>query len=146
MAFQCNLETKCMRCAGPHSTKDCTDKTSNKCANCQGEHSANSSLCPKVKEAKAVQETRKISYATATAKKGDPTDVTRLASCLVEILHTLLIKKAAEPPTCKSICDTVAFTVSRLYKTSVSTHHLSSVLQALDRLAPTNCPSAPHYG
>ena len=49
MAFQCNLETKCMRCAGPHSTKDCTDKTSNKCANCQGEHSANSSLCPKVK-------------------------------------------------------------------------------------------------
>ena len=147
ISYQCsNNVIKCMRCAGPHSTKDCTDKDNNKCANCQGGHSANSVLCPLVKEAKIAQETKQISYAAATAKKGDTTECTRLASCLVEILHTIIRNKPDSIPTSKSICEAVAVSVSRHYKTKISTHHLSTVIQAFERLAshPNGSSSSKH--
>ncbi|GFV33235.1 zinc finger protein [Trichonephila clavipes] len=45
----CHLPPRCVRCAGPHSAKDCTLEfdAPMKCANCSGEHAANWSRCPK---------------------------------------------------------------------------------------------------
>ncbi|GFU36649.1 nucleic-acid-binding protein from transposon X-element [Trichonephila clavipes] len=45
----CHLPPRCVRCAGPHSAKDCTldFDAPMKCANCSGDHAANWSRCPK---------------------------------------------------------------------------------------------------
>lgn len=44
----CRLEPRCVKCAGPHLTKDCTiQKTeSPKCVNCDGNHVASYKKCP----------------------------------------------------------------------------------------------------
>ncbi|GFW78837.1 zinc finger protein [Trichonephila clavipes] len=45
----CHLPPRCVRCAGPHSAKDCTldFDAPMKCANCSGDYAANWSRCPK---------------------------------------------------------------------------------------------------
>ncbi|GFY31990.1 RNA-directed DNA polymerase from mobile element jockey [Trichonephila clavipes] len=45
----CHLPPRCVKCAGPHSAKDCTLDFNDqmKCANCSGAHAANWSRCPK---------------------------------------------------------------------------------------------------
>ncbi|GFY08585.1 nucleic-acid-binding protein from transposon X-element [Trichonephila clavipes] len=45
----CHLPPRCVKCAGPHSAKDCTLDFNDtmKCANCLGAHAANWSRCPK---------------------------------------------------------------------------------------------------
>ncbi|GFU18545.1 nucleic-acid-binding protein from transposon X-element [Trichonephila clavipes] len=45
----CHLPPRCLKCAGPHSAKDCTLDFNDpmKCANCSGAHAANWSRCPK---------------------------------------------------------------------------------------------------
>lgn len=45
--INCHYESKCVKCAGNHQTKDCTKKPEGKpkCVNCSGEHPANYSKC-----------------------------------------------------------------------------------------------------
>ncbi|GFU83166.1 nucleic-acid-binding protein from transposon X-element [Trichonephila clavipes] len=45
----CHLPPRCVKCAGPHSAKDCTLDFNDpmKCSNCSGAHAANWSRCPK---------------------------------------------------------------------------------------------------
>lgn len=42
----CKAPPKCHKCAGPHSSKTCTQTTDPKCANCGGPHMASSRFCP----------------------------------------------------------------------------------------------------
>lgn len=46
----CNLQPRCVKCAGPHFTSNCqvkkTEETKAQCCNCNGEHPANYSKCP----------------------------------------------------------------------------------------------------
>ncbi|CAI6347054.1 unnamed protein product [Macrosiphum euphorbiae] len=43
---KCNQEAPtCKHCAGPHDSRECSDKASKKCANCKGQHIASSATC-----------------------------------------------------------------------------------------------------
>ncbi|RZC42324.1 hypothetical protein BDFB_013312, partial [Asbolus verrucosus] len=44
----CHANPKCLKCAGPHLTRECEHGHLNspKCANCNGDHVANSTMCP----------------------------------------------------------------------------------------------------
>lgn len=46
---RCTLEARCVKCAGPHSSRDCLVKTRDKikCSNCNGNHTANFKGCPR---------------------------------------------------------------------------------------------------
>lgn len=47
-SFHCGYQPRCVKCAGPHTAKDCT-KTKDqepKCTNCQANHTANYKQCP----------------------------------------------------------------------------------------------------
>ena len=70
-ASSCTKEQKCLRCAGPHSHKEC-QTTSFKCSNCEGNHAACSRACSHIKKAtKPRQEQNKPqkSYAQATSRE-----------------------------------------------------------------------------
>ena len=45
----CNLQAKCVKCAGDHNTRECTKDPISPatCSNCSGSHSANYRQCPK---------------------------------------------------------------------------------------------------
>lgn len=55
LARHCRGQQRCKVCAGPHSYKDCMDKTNPKCANCGGNHCASFSGCPHKKAAAAAR-------------------------------------------------------------------------------------------
>ena len=60
---------KCALCGQNHKSQDCLNKENAKCANCGENHPAYSKHCPKyikAKEIRKIQDTKKISYATAT--------------------------------------------------------------------------------
>ena len=70
-ASSCTKEQKCLRCAGPHSHKEC-QTTSFKCSNCEGNHAACSRACSHIKKAtKPRQEQNKPqkTYAQATSRE-----------------------------------------------------------------------------
>ncbi|GFV91248.1 RNA-directed DNA polymerase from mobile element jockey [Trichonephila clavipes] len=50
----CHLPMKCLKCAGPHQTKDCTLQFEDplQCANCGEEHAANWRQCPRFPKSK----------------------------------------------------------------------------------------------
>src|SRR5438132_1507239 len=83
MAYMCSKDDKCFKCAGNHPSKECPNKDKDVppvCANCQGDHMANSTLCPKVQEAKKSQEVKTLTYATVTAKKADQSECLRISA------------------------------------------------------------------
>lgn len=43
----CHATTRCVKCAGPHVSRECDGKNPKKCANCGGSHPANFRGCPK---------------------------------------------------------------------------------------------------
>ena len=45
-SMNCYRKAKCMICAGPHKTKECTNNMNIKCSNCGEAHKANSKECP----------------------------------------------------------------------------------------------------
>ncbi|XP_060855471.1 uncharacterized protein LOC132933171 [Metopolophium dirhodum] len=43
---KCKQETStCKHCAGPHDSRECSDKANKKCINCKGQHTASSAAC-----------------------------------------------------------------------------------------------------
>ena len=51
-SVNCNHDSRCVKCAGPHHTRDCTKalKVTPTCVNCAGSHTANYSKCPSLKK------------------------------------------------------------------------------------------------
>jgi len=47
-SLQCGHPSRCVKCAGEHSAKDCqkTNDQRPKCVNCEGDHTANYKKCP----------------------------------------------------------------------------------------------------
>ena len=124
MATQCTQPAKCMKCAGAHDTRQCSDTGTRACANCQGAHPSNSALCPVIKEAKELQAVKKITYASITAKKAEPVESNRIAAVIVEVLHTVLeiLVKPNVVPKPETLSEIVAASVQRHYKTPVHTN------------------------
>ena len=68
VSHQCRSQNRCVRCSGPHTFEECTQKDVHKCANCGKNHSAAYNGCVEAKKAKEVQKIKvqsKISYAQA---------------------------------------------------------------------------------
>ena len=66
-ANSCKSKQRCMKCGDPHSMKTCTTEKL-LCVNCKGEHTANSSLCPLIRDARKIDRIRieqGIDYFTA---------------------------------------------------------------------------------
>ena len=129
MSYNCVKTDKCLKCAGPHSTKGCTEDTVKKCSNCGGDHTANSHECPLIKQAKLEAATKVQTYAATVARRGDQTDANRLAVCIAQVIYSIITVPrdcTVEP---EYLCEMVASTVSRCYKTSVSTHYIFKTLQ-----------------
>lgn len=55
IARHCRGQQRCKVCAGPHSYKECMNKTNPKCANCGEKHCASYSGCPHKKAAAAAR-------------------------------------------------------------------------------------------
>lgn len=69
----CYKQNRCVRCAGPHATRDCEANTTGgmivKCANCDGSHQANSTDCPVYKAKIQYLDSRKPQSNTRTAQQ-----------------------------------------------------------------------------
>ena len=50
---------RCMLCGGPHTKEDCSAQQ-RRCANCHGDHGANSSRCPQLQQAIAIEKHKAI--------------------------------------------------------------------------------------
>ena len=73
----CRGTIRCVRCSGPHSYEECTQKDQVHCSRCGGNHSAAYAGCSTMKEEKKIQEIRvtlNISYADAAKAVRPPKD------------------------------------------------------------------------
>ncbi len=68
LAEGCNAPRRCLLCAGPHEHTVCTS-TEKRCANCSGPHAANSTMCPFISKATAVEKLRATGRSYAQAVK-----------------------------------------------------------------------------
>ena len=55
LAKNCFSKAKCVICAGPHPSRECTNKSQVKCSNCGGSHTASYAGCKNMKVAAEIQ-------------------------------------------------------------------------------------------
>jgi hypothetical protein len=115
----CTSESKCRRCGGSHSSKDCTDTGAVCCGNCGGPHSASDYSCPVYKNKIVTKDSAALSYASTVKKGGDTVECLRLACTMAKSLALTLKDRLRLDISTSDICKDVAETISHAYKVTV---------------------------
>ena len=67
-SLNCTAKTRCLLCGGNHNKKECS-ASNLKCVHCAGSHTANSKMCPIIKEARKIESLRAHEGFTYTQAK-----------------------------------------------------------------------------